>query len=61
MRLKMPQIIRVNLIGKLKAGCSAKDVILEMLRRNTVKGGAGGKVLNTPGPGTLELEVEGRE
>ena len=59
MRLKMPQIIRVNLIGKLKAGCSAKDVILEMLRRNTVKGGLGQNYEYT-GPGTLELEVEDR-
>lgn len=59
MRLKMPQIIRVNLIGKLKAGCSAKDVILEMLRRNTVKGGLG-KIYEYTGPGTLELEVEDR-
>lgn len=59
MRLKMPQIIRVNLIGKLKVGCSAKDVILEMLRRNTVKGGLG-KIYEYTGPGTLELEVEDR-
>lgn len=59
MRLKMPQIIRVNLIGKLKAGGSAKDVILEMLRRNTVKGGLG-KIYEYTGPGTLELEVEDR-
>lgn len=58
-RLKMPQIIRVNLIGKLKAGGSAKDVILEMLRRNTVKGGLG-KIYEYTGPGTLELEVEDR-
>ena len=59
MRLKMPQIIRVNLIGKLKAGCSAKDVILEMLRRNTVKGGLG-KIYEYTGPGTAELDVEDR-
>lgn len=59
MRLKMPQIIRVNLIGKLKPGCSAKDVILEMLRLNTVKGGLG-KIYEYIGPGTAELEVEDR-
>lgn len=59
MRLKMPQIIRVNLIGKLKPGCSAKDVILEMLRLNTVKGGLG-KIYEYTGPGTAELEVEDR-
>ena len=59
MRLKMPRIIRVNLTGKLKPGCSAKDVILEMLRRNTVKGGLG-KIYEYTGPGTAELEVEDR-
>lgn len=59
MRLKMPQIIRVNLIGKLKPGCSGKDVILEMLRLNTVKGGLG-KIYEYTGPGTAELEVEDR-
>lgn len=59
MRLKMPQIIRVNLIGKLKPGCSAKDVILEMLRLNTVKGGLG-KIYEYTGPGTADLEVEDR-
>lgn len=59
MRLKMPQIIRVNLIGKLKPGCSAKDVILEMLRLNTVKGGLG-KIYEYTGLGTAELEVEDR-
>lgn len=59
MRLKMPQIIRVNLNGKLKPGCSAKDVILEMLRLNTVKGGLG-KIYEYTGPGTAELEVEDR-
>ena len=59
MRLKMPRIIRVNLTGKLKPGCSAKDVILEMLRLNTVKGGLG-KIYEYTGPGTAELEVEDR-
>lgn len=59
MRLKMPRIIRVNLTGKLKPGCSAKDVILEMLHLNTVKGGLG-KIYEYTGPGTAELEVEDR-
>ena len=59
MRLKMPQIIKVNLTGKLRPGCSAKDVILEMLRRNTVKGGLG-KIYEYVGPGAATLEVEDR-
>ncbi|MCI8889114.1 MAG: aconitate hydratase [Hungatella sp.] len=59
MRLKMPQIIRVNLTGRLRPGCSAKEVILEMLRRNTVKGGLG-KIYEYTGPGAAMLEVSDR-
>lgn len=59
MRLKMPQIIKVNLTGKLKPGCNAKEVILEMLRRNTVKGGLG-KIYEYVGPGAATLEVSDR-
>ena len=39
MRLKMPRVIKVNLTGALKPGVNAKEVILEMLRRVTIKGG----------------------
>ncbi|WP_428771606.1 aconitate hydratase [Treponema sp. HNW] len=39
--LAMPKIIGVHLSGKLKAGVSAKDIILEVLSRETVKGGVG--------------------
>lgn len=59
MRLKMPQIIKVNLTGKLRPGCNAKEVILEMLRRNTVKGGLG-KIYEYVGPGAATLEVADR-
>lgn len=59
MRLKMPQIIKVNLTGELKPGCNAKEVILEMLRRNTVKGGLG-KIYEYVGPGVKTLEVSAR-
>ena len=59
MRLKMPQVIRVNLTGTLRPGCSAKDVILEMLRRISVKGGLG-KVYEYVGPGAEALEVDDR-
>ncbi len=37
--LTMPKIIGVHLKGKLKNGTSAKDIILEVLRQETVKGG----------------------
>lgn len=59
MRLKMPQVIKVNLVGELKPGCNAKDVILEMLRRVGVKGGLG-KVFEYVGPGVETLEVSQR-
>ncbi len=39
--LVMPKIIGVKLSGSLKSGVSAKDIILEVLRRETVKGGVG--------------------
>ncbi len=39
--IKMPQILGVELTGKLPDWVSAKDVILEMLRRYDVKGGVG--------------------
>ena len=59
MRLKMPQIIKVNLKGHLKPGCNAKEIILEMLRRVGIKGGLG-KVFEYVGPGAAGLEVSER-
>ncbi len=59
MRLKMPQVIKVNLTGRLKPGCNAKEVILEMLRRVGIKGGLG-KVFEYVGPGAATLTVNER-
>ena len=59
MSLKMPEVIRVNLTGRLRPGCNAKDVILEMLRRVSIKGGLG-KVYEYVGPGAAALEVPER-
>ena len=59
MRLKMPQIIKVNLKGHLKPGCNAKEIILEMLRRGGIKGGLG-KVFEYVGEGAAGLEVSER-
>ena len=59
MRLKMPQIIKVNLKGHLKPGCNAKEIILEMLRRVGIKGGLG-KVFEYVGEGAVGLEVAER-
>ena len=59
MRLKMPEVVKVNLTGRLRPGCNGKDVILEMLRRYSVKGGLG-KVYEYAGPGVETLEVPER-
>lgn len=57
--LKMPKIIGVKLTGSLKVGVSAKDIILEVLRRETVKGGVG-CVYEYFGSGILNLTVPQR-
>lgn len=59
MRMKMPEVIKVNLTGKLNPGVTAKDVILEMLRRFGVKGGLG-KVFEYVGEGAKSLDVTQR-
>lgn len=59
MRLKMPRIVKVHLTGALKPGCNAKEVILEMLRRVSIKGGLG-NVYEYVGPGVASLEVPQR-
>ena len=57
--LKMPEIVEVRLAGKRKPGVAAKDVILELLRRLTVKGGLG-KILEYTGPGLADLDISER-
>ena len=59
MRLTMPKVVKVELKGKLRPGVNAKEVILEMLRRETVKGGLG-KVYEYVGEGAENLEVPER-
>lgn len=58
-RLKYPKIVGIKLTGKLPDWVSAKDVILEVLRRIDVKGGVG-KVLEYFGPGVKTLSVPER-
>ena len=48
--MKMPQVWGVRLVGKLPEWVSAKDVILEMLRRHDVKGGVD-RIIEYYGPG----------
>ncbi|MFX0083654.1 MAG: aconitate hydratase [Candidatus Hodarchaeota archaeon] len=58
-RLKMPNVVNVYLTGKLPDYVSAKDIILEVLRRIGVKG-AINKVLEYTGPGIKTLTVPER-
>jgi len=48
--LEMPSILGIKLTGKLKPFVSAKDVILQILKQLTVKGGVN-KILEYYGPG----------
>lgn len=54
-----PKMVKVNLTGKLSPWVSAKDVILEVLRRMSVKGGVG-KVIEYCGEGVKTLTVPER-
>ena len=54
-----PKIVKVNLTGKLSPWVSAKDVILKVLRRMSVKGGVG-KVIEYCGEGVKTLTVPER-
>lgn len=57
--VKMPKIWGVKLTGKLPAWVSAKDVILEFLRRHDVSGGIG-KIIEYYGPGLKYLSAMDR-
>lgn len=57
--LTMPKVCRINLVGELKPWVTAKDVILEILRRMSVKGGVG-KIIEYYGPGVAKLSVPER-
>ncbi|AJE03896.1 aconitate hydratase [Geobacter pickeringii] len=57
--LPCPKIWGVKLTGQLQPWVSAKDVILEMLRRHTVKGGVG-KIIEYYGPGVATLSATDR-
>ena len=57
--LTMPKVVKVELTGRLGPNVSAKDVILEVLRRLTVKGGVG-KIIEYGGEGVKTLSVPER-
>ncbi len=57
--ITMPEIVEIRLTGRLSKGVSAKDVILEILRRLSVKGGVG-KIFEYTGDGVASLSVPER-
>ncbi len=57
--VRMPQVWRIHLTGKMPDWVSAKDVIFELLRRHDVKG-AVGRVIEYDGPGLDELTAMDR-
>ena len=57
--ITMPEVVKVNLKGELPPWVSAKDIILEILKRLTVKGGVG-KVFEYVGEGIKDLSVPQR-
>ncbi|MEC3954105.1 aconitate hydratase [Nocardia sp. CDC153] len=59
LRLVMPEIWGIRLEGELPQWCSAKDVILEMLRRHDVSGGVH-RIIEYHGPGLAHLSAMDR-
>lgn len=57
--LTTPQVVNVNLTGKLQKGVSAKDIILKVLQLMSVKGGVG-KIVEYGGPGIESLSIPER-
>ncbi len=57
--LNVPEVLRVELTGSLPPWVGAKDIILELLRRLTVRGGVG-RIIEYGGPGTAQLTVPQR-
>lgn len=57
--IPMPKMVRVTLTGKLKPWVAAKDIILDVLRQMTVKGGVG-KIVEYAGEGVKTLSVPER-
>ena len=57
--ISMPKIIKINLVGKLRDYVSAKDIILEVLRLLSVKGGVGA-IIEYAGEGVKSLSVPQR-
>ncbi len=60
-RLRVPETVRIELTGRLRAGSCAKDVMLALLGGEFIRGGgAAGKVLEFCGAGLAELSLDER-
>lgn len=59
LHIRMPEVWGIRLEGELPQWCSAKDVILEMLRRHDVKGGVN-RIIEYYGPGLANLTAMDR-
>ena len=57
--ITMPKMVKINLTGKLRPWVSAKDIILEVLKIMSVKGGVG-KIIEYGGEGVKTLSVPER-
>ena len=57
--ISMPKMVRINLTGKLQPWVAAKDIILEVLKIMSVKGGVG-KIIEYGGEGVKTLTVPER-
>jgi len=57
--LPCPRVVGIKLTGSLRDWVTGKDVILEVLRRLTVKGGVG-RIMEYFGPGVATLDVPSR-
>ncbi len=57
--IPMPKMVKINLTGRLRQGVAAKDIILEVLRIMSVKGGVG-KIVEYGGEGISTLSVPER-
>ena len=57
--INMPEVVKINLTGRLRDYVAAKDIILEVLRLLSVKGGVG-RVIEYGGEGVKTLSVPER-
>lgn len=57
--IKMPEVVLVRLKGKLPPWVASKEIVLDLLRRLTVRGGVG-KIFEFGGPGVKTLSVPER-